>query len=192
MRYYRVWGFGSDMPSARTTSILLLMILVGLAGISPVFANEEGFIFTPPAACPGERVTFPFPIVDDVVGGGIGVAAVSPLVAPTLVSVDSDPVGLVAVGSPECSVGKSICTFVISESARCGHYTVAVTFEFAFDGRARVTVYGPFDVPATCCPAVGGCVQPVNTFALLSPWLAAIGIVGCIGTAIVIAKKRFT
>jgi hypothetical protein len=168
------------------------MILVGLAGISPAFADGRGLIFTPPAACPGERVTFPNPIVDDVVGGGIGIAAVSPLLAPTLVSVDSDPVGLVAVASPECSVGKPTCTFVISESARCGHYTVTVTFEFAFDGRARVTVYGPFDVPATCCSAVGGCVQPVNAFTLLSPWLAAIGIVGCIGTAVVIAKKRST
>ena len=38
--------------------------------------------------------------------------------------------------------------------------------------------------------AVGGVVMPTNMFALLSPWLAVIGLVGCIGTAAVVAKKR--
>jgi len=37
-------------------------------------------------------------------------------------------------------------------------------------------------VAGPCCAAVGGCVQPVNTFTLLSPWLAVIALVGCIGT----------
>jgi hypothetical protein len=37
---------------------------------------------------------------------------------------------------------------------------------------------------------VGGVMEPVNTFALISPWLAVIGLVGCIGTVVVVAKKR--
>jgi len=37
---------------------------------------------------------------------------------------------------------------------------------------------------------VGGLVESVNTVALLSPWLAVIAVVGCIGTAVVVAKKR--
>jgi hypothetical protein len=37
---------------------------------------------------------------------------------------------------------------------------------------------------------VGGVVVPANTFALVSPWPAVIGLVGCIGTAAVVAKKR--
>ena len=37
---------------------------------------------------------------------------------------------------------------------------------------------------------VGGFVESVNTFALLSPWVAVIGLVGCIGTVVVVAKKR--
>jgi len=37
---------------------------------------------------------------------------------------------------------------------------------------------------------VGGVVMPTNTFALVSPWLAVIGLVGCIGTVVVVAKKR--
>ena len=38
--------------------------------------------------------------------------------------------------------------------------------------------------------AVGGVLMPVNGFAVLAPWLAVIGLVGCIGTAVVAAKKR--
>jgi hypothetical protein len=38
---------------------------------------------------------------------------------------------------------------------------------------------------------VGGVVMSVNTFAVLEPWLAVIGLVGCIGTIVVIAEKRF-
>jgi len=44
-----------------------------------------------------------------------------------------------------------------------------------------------------CCgvvEAVGGAVMPVNTLATLAPWLAVIGVVGCIGTAVVVRKKR--
>jgi hypothetical protein len=41
-----------------------------------------------------------------------------------------------------------------------------------------------------CPPAVGGVVEPANTFAVLVPWLAVIGLVGCIGTVFVVAKKR--
>jgi LPXTG-motif cell wall-anchored protein len=40
--------------------------------------------------------------------------------------------------------------------------------------------------------AVGGYVRPVNTFGLIAPWLAVIGLVGCIGTGAVLAKKRKT
>jgi hypothetical protein len=38
--------------------------------------------------------------------------------------------------------------------------------------------------------AVGGWVQPVNTFALVSPYLAVIAAVGCIGTVVVARKRR--
>jgi TolB protein len=38
--------------------------------------------------------------------------------------------------------------------------------------------------------SVGGVVIPANNFAIVAPWLVIIGLVGCIGTAIVVAKKR--
>ena len=37
---------------------------------------------------------------------------------------------------------------------------------------------------------VGGVVMPANTFTIVVPWLAVIGLVGCIGTVVVIAKKH--
>lgn len=37
---------------------------------------------------------------------------------------------------------------------------------------------------------VGGVLVPANTLTLLSPWLALIGFVGCIWTAVVVARKR--
>ena len=38
--------------------------------------------------------------------------------------------------------------------------------------------------------AVGGIVIPVRTFAVLAPWLAVIGLIGCIGTVALVTKKR--
>jgi hypothetical protein len=38
--------------------------------------------------------------------------------------------------------------------------------------------------------AVGGVVTPANNFAILAPWLALIGVVGCIGTVVVVARRR--
>jgi hypothetical protein len=46
-----------------------------------------------------------------------------------------------------------------------------------------------FDLEA-CPAAVGGVVMPLNNLVMLSPWLAVIGVVGCIGTVVVVAKKR--
>ena len=37
---------------------------------------------------------------------------------------------------------------------------------------------------------VGGVVMAANTLALVAPWIAVIGLVGCISTAVVVAKKR--
>jgi hypothetical protein len=44
-------------------------------------------------------------------------------------------------------------------------------------------------VDITIC-AVGGYIEPVNRLAVLGPWLAVIGLVGCIGAVVVLAKKR--
>jgi hypothetical protein len=46
-----------------------------------------------------------------------------------------------------------------------------------------------FDLEA-CTTAVGGVVMPTDTLAILGPWLAVIGLVGCVGTIVVVAKKH--
>jgi len=58
-----------------------------------------------------------------------------------------------------------------------------ITFTIFQDGVPLQTV--------TFCPSsVGGAVLAANTLAVLAPWLAVIGLAGCIGSAVVIAKKR--
>jgi hypothetical protein len=182
------------MAGLKTISILSLIFVVALAGVSPVYAPVSPFTITlnPTAGCPGTSVSISANIfIGEAAGGGTGVAAASPLAFTY--EVLSVPDGL--VGKYDCgrrpllgdtTLSAVICTFVVSESARCGHYTVTVTAPL--DG-SEPSSPAPFDVAGPCC-AVGGSVQPVNTFTLLSPWLAAVGIVGCIGTAAVLAKKR--
>jgi hypothetical protein len=46
-----------------------------------------------------------------------------------------------------------------------------------------------FEPSGGCPAAVGGVVMPANTLALVAPWLAVIGLVGCIGTVVVVAKS---
>lgn len=186
------------MAGYKTISMVFLIVLiVALAAGSPVFAQaDEAFLsFTPAAACPGASVSVSvnMPVgAADVVGGGISIAAVSPL-SRGEVFLSSSPSGLIAKQEcgrvvPDTTVDTALCTFVVSESARCGRY--AVTATLLTGGLGAATVSGVFDVAGSCCAAVGGCVQPANTFALLSPWLAVIGLVGCIGVAVVVARKR--
>jgi hypothetical protein len=57
-----------------------------------------------------------------------------------------------------------------------------------------ITVY-LFDTgfSSPCCgveEAVGGIVMPANTFALVSPWLAVIAVVGCVGIVALVIRKR--
>ncbi|MGD0549247.1 MAG: hypothetical protein ABSA81_01710 [Candidatus Bathyarchaeia archaeon] len=182
------------MASCKGISIVLLIVVVALAGGLPVFAQPDGAVisFTPAAACPGATVTFTLSALTDIVGGGISVAAMSPL-GNIPVVLSSNPDGL-TTDTASCvseDFGASFsrsCTFVVSESASCGHYTVTIGENIG--GQFNTVLgSGTFDVAGSCC-AVGGCVQPVNTFGILSPWLAVIGLVGCIGTVVVVAKKR--
>jgi hypothetical protein len=62
-----------------------------------------------------------------------------------------------------------------------GHYPI--TTAYLFDTG--------FSTP--CCrveEAVGGVVMPASNFAIAAPWLAVIGVVACISTIVMVAKKR--
>lgn len=71
------------------------------------------------------------------------------------------------------------CWFTVPEGV--DRITITITEN---DAPSRVLA---LDVPR---PTVGGFIEPVNKLALLSPWLALIGLVGCIGTLVVVAKKH--
>ena len=73
------------------------------------------------------------------------------------------------------------------------HYNIYCCYYLQGDFTgAFVVCYSPDVSVGGPCPeeAVGGVVIPSNTFAVLPPWLAVIGIVGCIGIVAMIAKKR--
>jgi hypothetical protein len=94
----------------------------------------------------------------------------------------SSPPGL--IGSQSCQRelgGGYSCIFAVSGSAPSGSYTVSSCLD-------ETCSTGTFTVDP--CPAVGGVVMPVDTFAVLGPWLAVIGLVGLIGTVVLVARKR--
>jgi hypothetical protein len=167
----------------KTISIMLLMVLVALAGVSPVFApvDSASLNLAPTEGCPGTQVNL---------------QAVGPSSSVDFSYPDGlfKPNGFCSVNYDSNRVAYVTCPVIVLESACSGRYTVTANYAYG----ESVTNY--FTVLSTCAgvqpcevsePApVGGCVQPVNTFALLSPWLAVIGLVGCIGTAVVVAKKR--
>jgi hypothetical protein len=49
---------------------------------------------------------------------------------------------------------------------------------------------GTFTTDPTCpaVGAVGGVVTTVNVFSILAPWIAVLGLVACVGTAVVFVK----
>jgi hypothetical protein len=179
----------------KTISMGLLIVLVALAGVSPVFAQNPlppfGLTFDPPAACPGTEVQV-YVVLGQASTESLAHAA-NGLV--TSFFVWSDPVGLIAgqdcLGGSFFDPSVPVCRFLVSESASCGtRYTVTWSVKGTTAPNAPISEdlgSGLFEV--SCC-AVGGCVQPVNTFGLIAPWLAVIGLVGCISTVAVVARKR--
>jgi hypothetical protein len=90
--------------------------------------------------------------------------------------------------------GASGCTFsnVVSQYTSVTGAGLNLSLQpLAYTGTCSVpgaiTLDFTFSTPTA---AVGGVVIPVNKFAVLAPWLALIGLVGCIGTVFVVAKKR--
>lgn len=162
-------------------SLLLLTVLVVLAGTSPVLGRDGAFIvLTPTEGCPGTEVT-------------LTLFLAGPL--PNDFHLSSNPIGLFeevicrGQANGETTV---TCTLTILQSACLGHNTITASVS---EGQIVESVSASFEVPSTCpgvrsCAAVGGCVEPVNKLSVLSPWLAVIGLVGCIGTVVVVAKKR--
>ena len=68
------------------------------------------------------------------------------------------------------------------------------SFTVDLAGRSVTIQYGLPDIVEctfTNSPAgpVGGVVMPTNNFAIAAPWLAFIGLVGCVGTVVVVSNR---
>jgi hypothetical protein len=73
------------------------------------------------------------------------------------------------------------------------HYNIYCCYYLQGDFTGTFVVcYSPDVSVGGTCPeeAVGGVAMPANTLAIVAPWLAIIGLVGCIGTVAVISRKR--
>jgi hypothetical protein len=151
-----------------------LLAVAVLAAASALSSAQNAFAaatisLTPSCGGPGTRVTFS--------GSGFDAAI-------ERCAVQS---GLISFG-PHCGVtgpGTVSGYFTVRDGAS-GKYTVTVT---GYIGEGTIAGEASAEYN-TDCPAVGGVVEPANTFALLSPWLAVIGLAGCIGTVAVVARKR--
>jgi len=81
----------------------------------------------------------------------------------------------------DMSCGDHSLTCALSNIGTTGGFTVTFRDDF---GSASATY------TVDCPGPVGGVLMPTNTFVLLSPWLAVIGLVGCIGTVLAVVRKR--
>ena len=162
------------VPDMRSMKLLAIMLAVSIVlsmtasahGISPI-------TITPSSGPMGTLVAVTVP------------AAFS--LSDTSCTISSKPSGLIS--DPTCllSGGERGQTASASFTVACapaGEYTITVTGNPMDDQRSI-----EFLNEGGSCP-VGGVVMPVNTLAILGPWFAVIGLVGCIGTVVVVTKKH--
>jgi hypothetical protein len=82
------------------------------------------------------------------------------------------------------SDGSIVTAWFVVAAGASGSYSVTVSYF----GQASALVQFTVSQPQRPSVPVGGVVAPVNTFVILGPWLAVIGVVGCIGTVVAVAK----
>jgi hypothetical protein len=145
---------------------LTLMLNVGI-----VYAAAMEILLTPSSVTQGMSVQAS---ADEIAGGGPATLQVW--------GTSTCYAGTAALIVPIDAVNSAYSVTFSTSSLTVG--THCVTDDFG-DASAILTVTSaPLPAP------VGGLVIPANTLALVAPWLAVIGVVGCIGTAVVVAKKR--
>lgn len=151
-----------------------LLDYVGAGGgglVTSGYHPSVGFIVTGTITIDLTGVTLPyaFTLVVDLTAGGI--------------SIQSKISGNLGTG---CSLTNLVSQYAFVKGAGLNlNLQLLATTWICGSGHLHLTLtFGNAAVP------VGGVVIPVNVFAVLAPWLAVIGLVGCIGTVVVVAKKR--
>jgi hypothetical protein len=153
--------------------LFALLAIVLVLSAQSVFAFLATISLNPGFGPPGMKVT--------VTGSGFTVSA------QPYCNFVSTPAGLVGPNRNTdfvCMVagdGSMAGWFVVAVGAS-GSYSVSVSYFTQASDPEQFAVTQP--------APVGGVVEPVNYLMMLSPWLAVIGLVGCVGTMVVVNKKR--
>jgi hypothetical protein len=162
-------------------AVAVLAIILAASLFSPVAAFDGGIMITKVTTNGDVTTIFEFSISNDIVlyfdliGGE---SQYVPLVSGAYTVKEVVPSGWVLTVTCEGTI----------------NVPPVSTFEY-IPGEGVIMHYVANDA-VTCTftnspeQAVGGAVLPANNFAIVAPWLAVIGLVGCIGTVVVAAKKR--
>jgi hypothetical protein len=159
----------------RSTKLLATILAVGI--VLSLTASAHAILITiTPSSGP--------------IGTHVAVTVSEPIFShsDTSCTISSKPSGLIS--DPRCvlsfvdSDGQTASASFTVACAPAGDYTVTLTGNPVGD---QVSIQ--FLNEGGSCP-VGGFVEPVNTFAIVAPWLAVIGLIGCIGVVGVVVKKR--
>lgn len=173
------------MRSASLLAVLGLVLVLAASSFSPVAA--AGYIRIHKVGGDTETIfvfdASPAPLVDFQLLGGFYQSFAGPFSSGTDYTItERVPEGWVL--SVRCELGPEI-TITVTDFEYI-HGGVIIRFsQCTNDCVAWVDCYF-----TNSRPPVGGIVIPVDTFAVLGPWVAVMALVGCIGTVVVVAKKR--
>lgn len=152
----------------RLLAVAVLAIVLAFSSTQSVSAQQISL--SPACGPPGTVVSLS--------GSGFGTSEHDP-------TISSSPDGLISDAEIVVNEGVVSGTFIVAAGAQ-GSYLVTV-HTIGIDQSASVGFN-------TDCPggetAVGGVVMPTNTLTVLGPWLALVGLVGCISVVVVVAEKR--
>jgi hypothetical protein len=165
-------------------AVAVLAVLLAASLFSPVAAS--GGIYIDKVTTNGDTITlfhFTFTYPDgsvhafDLVGGGSAVTS-GDLAPGDYRAIEEVPPGWVV-------------------TVRCeGLINVGDVSEFTYIPEGVIITYVAEDTVfcaftnSPVAPAVGGVVLSLNTLVLVAPWLAVIGLVGCVGIVVLVLRKR--
>jgi hypothetical protein len=166
-------------------AVLALVLVLGVSSFSPVAA--AGYIAINKVTTNGDTTTeFPFQVSGDLsdnfeLASGDQPHLIYPGETVKVTVIEVVPDGwfisdISCEGLPVVGREPSSFTMIPGEG---------VVIEFVAPDTVTCTFTN-----SPVAPAVGGVVMPANTLAIVAPWLAVIGVVGCIGIVVVARKKR--
>lgn len=184
-------GVGWIMRSARLLGVAVLAVLLAASSFSPVFAS--GYIAIHKVTTNGDTTTW---FYFDTDGPGLGGTFI--LVGGASNSFSGPASGWFPEG--EYTFTEDVPAGWVLAGVDCADTEFNSVADFDYiPGGVTITLSGCgaegcsvlIDCTFTNSPAaVGGVVTPTNMFAIVAPWLAVIGLLGCIATVAVVVKKR--